>query len=179
MSTVPLSWPPRGTRRKNLVSFPARDEKVIAVSASDHRKPNTKAPFSNWGPEVAVTAPGVDIASTLPVEFCGGDWDCLGTQPYALASGTSFSAPLVSGTVALILSLHPNLTPDQVKAQLTSTAVLLPDGSFPGLGGKGPHPDGPRPAAEDISPRPGRRDEELRRGLPTPAAPSRVARRAS
>jgi subtilisin family serine protease len=126
-----------GNASKNLVAFPARDENVIGVSASDHRKPDTKALFSNWGPEVAVTAPGVDIASTLPVEFCGGDWDCLGTQPYALASGTSFSAPLVSGAVALILSLHPALTPDQAKAQLTSTAVPLPDGAFPDWAGKG------------------------------------------
>ncbi len=80
-----------------VVTFPARDESVIAVSATDHRSPDTKAPFSNWGPEVTVTAPGVDIASTLPTKFCGPGWSCVSGQPYALGSGTSFSAPSLRG----------------------------------------------------------------------------------
>ncbi|MGD0765861.1 MAG: S8 family peptidase [Dehalococcoidia bacterium] len=126
-----------GNSAKNLVAFPARYDKVIAVSASDHRKPDTKAIFSNWGPEVDVTAPGVDIASTVPLQFCGADWPCFGNQPYATASGTSFSTPLVSGAAALILSVHPDLTPDQVKEQLMSTAAPLPDGSYPNWAGAG------------------------------------------
>jgi subtilisin family serine protease len=119
------------------INYPARDENVIAVSASDHRNANTKASFSNWGPEVAVTVPGVDIASTLPAEFCGAGWSCVSGQPYALGSGTSFAAPLVSGAAALILSRGLPLSPDALKSRLTTTAVDLPDASYPNWDGAG------------------------------------------
>jgi len=126
-----------GNSNRGIVSFPARYGKVIAVSASDHLKPDTKAPFSSWGPEVAVTAPGVDIASTLPTRFCGLEWSCFGSnQPYALGSGTSFSTPLVSGAAALILSKGP-MSPDQVKNRLMKTALDLPDGIYPHWDGAG------------------------------------------
>jgi subtilisin family serine protease len=120
-----------------VVTFPARDESVIAVSATDHRSPDTKAPFSNWGPEVTVTAPGVDIASTLPTKFCGPGWSCVSGQPYALGSGTSFSAPLVAGAVALILSKGPPMSPDAVKSRLMTTADDLPDGAYAHWDGAG------------------------------------------
>ena len=70
--------------------YPAAYHKVIAVAATD--LDDHIAPFSNYGKAVDVTAPGV-IVSTYP----GG--------LYARASGTSFSAPLVSGSVALLVSL--------------------------------------------------------------------------
>jgi subtilisin family serine protease len=44
-----------------------------------------------------------------------------------VASGTSFSAPVVSGTVALILQKNPGLTPPMVKAILQYTAEALPN----------------------------------------------------
>ena len=62
------------------MAFPARYDKVIAVSASDHSDADSKASFSNWGPEVAVTAPGVDIVSTVPAKFCGAQWTCIGER---------------------------------------------------------------------------------------------------
>jgi serine protease len=119
------------------INYPARDENVIAVSAGDHRNASSKASFSNWGPGVAVTVPGVDIASTLPAELCGAGWSCVSGQPYALGSGTSFAAPLVSGAAALILSRGLPLLPDAVKDRLTSTAVDLPDASYPNWDGAG------------------------------------------
>ena len=42
---------------------------------------------------------------------------------YFRMSGTSMSAPVVSGAVALLLQDEPNLTPDQVKHRLKSTAI--------------------------------------------------------
>lgn len=44
------------------------------------------------------------------------------------ASGTSFAAPQVSGTVALIQSINPDLTAEQIKKILTSTADNVIDG---------------------------------------------------
>jgi hypothetical protein len=41
-------------------------------------------------------------------------------------SGTSFAAPVVSGTVAQMLARHPNWTPDQVKGALMQTARKVP-----------------------------------------------------
>lgn len=126
-----------GNSGSGKVNYPARDERVIAVSSSDHSSAGSKASFSNWGPEVAVTVPGVDIASTLPTKFCSPEWSCVSGQPYALGSGTSFSTPLVSGAAALILSKGPPMSPDAVKSRLMSTAVDLPDGAYPHWDGAG------------------------------------------
>ena len=68
--------------------------------------------FSNFGDQVNVCAPGSDIYSTIPGEifydfqFWGG---------YGLASGTSMSAPIVTGVCALVWSAKPDLSAEQVK----------------------------------------------------------------
>jgi subtilisin family serine protease len=62
---------------------------------------------------VDISAPGVAVLTTSSDD---------GVHGYAYASGTSLAAPVVSGAAALLLSLHPTWTPDQVRARLTSTA---------------------------------------------------------
>ncbi|MCJ7831231.1 MAG: S8 family serine peptidase [Dehalococcoidia bacterium] len=119
------------------VAFPARLDEVIGVSASDHNNPDAKTTFSNWGPGIDVAVPGVDIVSTLPQRLCGEDFPCIGGQPYATGKGTSFSAALVSGAAALILSRSPTLSPDEVARHLIETAAPMPDGSFAGWAGSG------------------------------------------
>jgi len=74
---------------------------IIAVGASDEN--DNKASFSNYGPELTLIAPGVNIYSTLPNNY------------YGYMSGTSMATPFVSGICALILSLKPELVPGQVK----------------------------------------------------------------
>ena len=77
------------TNAKNvyLAAYPT----VIAVASTD--SDDHLADFSNYGRAVTVTAPGQGVVSTFP----GGLW--------AKASGTSFSAPIVSGSIGLLVSL--------------------------------------------------------------------------
>ncbi len=128
-----------GNEGSGRVTFPARLPQVIAVGSSGiPTDQNARSPFSDWGPEVAVAAPGLNIISTVPKQFCATAWLCVqGDQPYALASGTSFAAPLVSALAALIVSRTPNLSPDAVRHLIQATAEPLPDGATPNWDGAG------------------------------------------
>lgn len=81
---------------------------VVTVGAVDkHMSP---APFSSRGPEVDLAAPGVDVISIVP-----------GGVPVS-SSGTSFAAPHVAGTAALLWALDKRLSPEGVREILRSTA---------------------------------------------------------
>ncbi|MHA1400092.1 MAG: S8 family peptidase [Candidatus Heimdallarchaeaceae archaeon] len=80
-----------GDSTTDEISYPAAYDEVIAVGATD--KDDTIASFSNSGPFVEVTAPGVNIYST----YKNGAYDTL--------SGTSMACPHVAGVVALILAM--------------------------------------------------------------------------
>jgi subtilisin family serine protease len=101
--------------------YPAADPNVIAVTATD---PND-ALFSgaNRGKHIAVAAPGVDILAPAP------------DGAYQFTTGTSVAAAEVSGVVALLIERNPQLTPDEVKKILMSTARDLgPKGHDPSFG---------------------------------------------
>jgi parallel beta-helix repeat protein len=96
--------------------YPAAYDEVVAVTATDES--DNTAEFSNFGDWGEVAAPGVHIYSTV--------WD----DSYAYMSGTSMSAPHVSGVASLIWSQFPSMTRDQVRAQLRYTADDLGDPGF-------------------------------------------------
>ncbi|MFG2892887.1 type VII secretion-associated serine protease mycosin [Streptomyces sp. NPDC048248] len=83
---------------------------VLAVAASDRN--NERAPFSQSGPFVDIAAPGVDMVSTVPD---GGN---------CVDQGTSFSAPYVAGTAALLMQKHKaeDWSPEEVIWHLEQTA---------------------------------------------------------
>ncbi|HEY2111170.1 MAG TPA: S8 family serine peptidase, partial [Dongiaceae bacterium] len=88
--------------------YPGADPSVIAVTATDA---NDKI-FSgaNRGRYIAVAAPGVDILVPAPEDT------------YQLTTGTSVSSAEVSGIVALLLERNPNLTPEDIRKILTTSA---------------------------------------------------------
>ena len=92
-----------GNNSSTGLFFPAGANYAIAVAATDTN--DTLAGFSNYGPAVAVGAPGVNILSTAPTYETP-----LGATGYAQLSGTSMSAPHVSAEGGMIFGASPNMT---------------------------------------------------------------------
>lgn len=130
-----------------MLFAPANDPFVITVGASDiadtvTRADDGNAPWTSFGytaegfakPEIG--APGrwmigpVPAGSELTTTFA----DRVLNPGYMWMSGTSFSAPVVSGIAAQILLRHPSFTPDQVKGALMLTATRAPRATNLSLG---------------------------------------------
>jgi subtilisin family serine protease len=108
------------------VDFPAaNDEYCLAVAATDYN--DQRVDWSDFGPEIDVAAPGVRILSTYPTQLTPQIY-----LPYAWGYGTSFSAPHVSGLAALILSIKPWMTADEVMDVIRYSADDINEDSNPG-----------------------------------------------
>ncbi len=99
--------------KPDQASFPASYPQTISVGAATNAGDSVAA-FSSKISRVDLSAPGVDILTSYWQVGAGNDW--------ALVSGTSFSTPMVTGTVALMHSIDPSLTVEQVRSILTETA---------------------------------------------------------
>jgi serine protease len=125
-----------GNSAGHALGVPANCSGVIAVSALRHV--GTKVGFSDLGPEIAISAPGgncVNITAGSPCLYpiaTTADAGAMGpagsiyTDSFNASLGTSFAAPLVAGTVALMLSAQPSMTPLQAKQLLQASARPFP-----------------------------------------------------
>ena len=141
----------RGEPQYGGVTCPGNAPWVLTVGAASHegtrpRGNDTLARFSSRGPtwidfaaKPDLVAPGVgteslsDPHSTLYSTYV--DYLLDGTRdtpykPYLSLTGTSMAAPVVAGTVALMLEANPDLTPNAVKAILQYTAEVREGESF-------------------------------------------------
>jgi len=122
------------------VNYPARYPEVIAVGGADHN--DVRCYCSNYGPEldiVATSSPGCTIEDRLKTEgrrwlwttdISGpAGWNMDPFEPnvldYTGMGGTSAACPVAAGVAALILSLEPNLTGDEVRHFLERSAKDL------------------------------------------------------
>jgi subtilisin family serine protease len=103
------------------VDYPAAYPQVIAVGAA--APDDTRAPFSQFGPEVAVAAPAIQIISTSTLRPDQPPPDDL----YRVANGTSLATAIVSGEAALLISQNHVLTPDQVRSLIQAGATPVAD----------------------------------------------------
>ena len=145
-----------GTAQYGAITAPGNAPWVLTVGASDHRgtlnrKDDVVAPFSSRGPTaidhaakpdivapgtgiISLSAPNSTLYTTKVLNLVKGSINPL-TTPYLSLSGTSMAAPVVSGTVALMLEANPTLTPNLVKAILQYTAQLQPGIDYMTQGG--------------------------------------------
>jgi subtilisin family serine protease len=90
---------------------------VAAINQS-----NQRAPFSNYGDHVFISAPGDDVIGPMP----GGE--------YALGEGTSCAAAVVSGAAAIIRSGAPYVTARDMQDMFEDSAASI-SAQNPGFGG--------------------------------------------
>lgn len=103
-------------------SYPAAFDHVISVGALDHSF--TRASFSNYGPGLDISAPGVDVLSLRSgYTYFGNSFPL--SSAYARASGTSMATPVISGVAALMKSMDASLTYDDVIRRLNFSAIDL------------------------------------------------------
>jgi len=124
----------------DAVSYaPGNDPYVISVGGVDDRGTRSRdddvlAPWSSRGvtqdgfQKPDVLAPGLRLVSTLAI---GSDFEklcrkCIIGRAYFRLSGTSMSAAVVSGAVALMLDKRPGLTPNQVKGAMLASRYNVP-----------------------------------------------------
>ncbi|MBS3818735.1 peptidase S8 [bacterium] len=108
------------------VLYPAAyDKYCVAVAATDYK--DSRAEWSNYGPEIDVAAPGVRVIGCVPTWYWGEE-----TLPYGWGFGTSASTPHVAGMAALIKSIKPWLTPSEIMKIIRYSSDDINQIDYPG-----------------------------------------------
>ncbi len=100
-----------GNENSDTAVYPAAWPNVVGVGATN--VDDSRAPFSNYGNDVTVVAPGVAVLSTI----MGGGYEAW--------PGTSMATPLVSGVAALLWSRYPTLSNTEVRDLLLRTTERI------------------------------------------------------
>src|SRR5690606_3239869 len=109
----------------HTAQYPSKLYNVFSVASSP--TVDAKSSFSNYGTTVDITAPGSNIASTVP------------NNAYSYLSGTSMASPMVSGLLGLMKSLNPSMPNQDLINCLYSSAdnINAANPSYVGLLGAG------------------------------------------
>jgi serine protease len=119
-----------GNANSPVLQYPASYVECISVSAV--RLDSARAPYSSYGSEVDICAPGGDVDvdqnndsygdGVLQQTHNGTDYK---TFAYYFYEGTSMASPHVAGVAALLVAKDGTLTPQQVRDAIEGTAVDL------------------------------------------------------
>lgn len=104
-------------------AYPAAYDQVIAVTAVDRRSQIYRR--ANRGDHIDLAAPGVEV------------WTAASISGARTKTGTSFAAPFVTATAAVLLQQEPDLTPAQIRQRLLATAQDLGDAGQDSVFGHG------------------------------------------
>jgi hypothetical protein len=114
---------PSGDKDAKISTYPALMDNVIVVGATNsknERLNKNKLNSSCYGKELDLVAPGSDVSiANNKVPFKPGSYY------NALGDGTTYSASMVSTTIALIKSINPKLSPTNIKTILKNSATDL------------------------------------------------------
>ena len=100
-----------GNTGSGSILYPARYAQVLAVGATNEL--DQRAPYSNYGPEIVLVAPGTGIYTTALGGGYGGN------------TGTSMAVPYVSGLASLLVGMPRPYSPAQIAYEMESTALDL------------------------------------------------------
>lgn len=127
-----------GNTAGHSVGLPANCPGVIAVAGLRHA--GSKVGFSDLGPEIAISAPGGNCVNIGAGEPClypiltssnsgtrapnagGSVW----TDSFDISVGTSFTSPIVAGSLALMLSARPELLAEELRSLVRASARPFP-----------------------------------------------------
>ncbi len=105
-----------GNDNSDRLHYPSAFDEVISVASININ--NQKSSFSSYGETVDIYSPGEGILSCSRTGMGNPEFG----NNYAYYNGTSFSAPIVSSVSAMLKSVNKNLTNEEVRGILVSTA---------------------------------------------------------
>lgn len=124
INKVYFTSPTTGYESYSLGSSPGASSISITVGAIDAVATEKKVDFSNCGPRINLYAPGTNIMSCVNSNTglsSGAVADPRGSGYLVKKSGTSMAAPQVTGVLACLLQVYPNLTQSDVMDYLQKT----------------------------------------------------------